>query len=259
MTLRETTKQIIALLEQKSGYLVHVREVPDLPTISTILIARGNLPAHVISFKNEKNQPPDYSIIFQCAMAIRMFECPPDDRKLIAGAPEGNMAVQDILTKPDGIAEQLQFTKAQLETFSEKLLMGLITHLRSIPLSIRVSEKLTLDYPELIELEVKQAERELQLNKETLSDDIQTVIPKEIFNSTQCINAAYAFFWADRLERPQIANPYRLAGFESQGNELLKLCADIPANPIHDYELIDKWADYLQIRSWYKWFPYESP
>lgn len=260
MKLRDTTKQMIALLEQKSGYLVHVREDPNLPVISTVIIARGNLPAHIISYKpGLNNESPDYSIIFQCAMSIRMFECPPDDRKLISASPEGNKALQAILTKQNGIAKKFHLTGVRLNELSDQLLMGLITHLRSIPLSLRVSEKLSLDYPELLELEVKQAEKELKINKESLSDRIREIMPPEVFNPTQCINAAFSIFWADHLERPEIANPYRLAGFESQGNELLKICAEIPSDPINDYELIDRWAEYLQIRSWYKWVPYESP
>ncbi len=92
MKLRETTKQIIALLEQKSGYLVHVRrpEDPNLPTISTIIIARGNLPAHIISYKpGLKNESPDYSIIFQCARETKGGEeladlrFPHEKRKII--------------------------------------------------------------------------------------------------------------------------------------------------------------------------------
>lgn len=260
MRLRDTTKQMIALLEQRSGYLVHVREDPNLPTISTIIIARGNLPAHIISYKpGLKNEPPDYSIIFQCAMSIRMFECPPDDRKLISSSQEGYKALHAILTKPNGMAGNFHLSGPSLDGFIDQLLMGLITHLRSIPLSLRVSEYLSVDHPELLELEVKQAEREIQINKESLADRIRESIPPEIFNPTQCINSAFALFWSERLERPEIANPFRLAGFESQGKELLKIFADIPGDPINDYELIDRWADYLQIRSWFKWTPYESP
>jgi len=75
LKLREVTNQMIAVLEQKSGCLVHVMEDPNLPTLSAIKIARGNIPAHIISYKPaSKNETPDYSIIFQCALAIRLFD-----------------------------------------------------------------------------------------------------------------------------------------------------------------------------------------
>jgi hypothetical protein len=84
-------------------------------------------------------------------------------------------------------------------------------------------------------------------------------MPPEIFNPTQAINAAYALFWADRLERPAIANPFLLAGFERQGMDLLEIFAEIPGDPVNDYELIDRWAEYLHIHDWYQWVPYEAP
>jgi len=68
----EITKQQIALLEKKSGCPVHVMEDADLSTMSAIKIARGNLAAHIISYKpGLKTESPDYSIIFQCALALR--------------------------------------------------------------------------------------------------------------------------------------------------------------------------------------------
>lgn len=260
MKLRDTTKQMISSLEQKSGCLVHVMEDANLPVSSSIKIARGNIPAHIISYKPVgKNETPDYAILFQCAMAMRLFDCPPEDRKLIRASQYGSDALQAILTRPNGIAHQFQFSGAPLEGFKDQLLNGLVTHLCSVALALRVSEKLSLEHPELIELEGAHAEQELNINKATLANQIKAIMPPEVFNPTQCINTAFAIFWAERLERPEIANPYRLAGFEAQGSELLKLFEGIPNDPINDYELIDSWADFLNIRDWYAWIPYQSP
>jgi hypothetical protein len=50
VTLHETTRKVIKELEEKSGYPVQVMEKPDLPTIATIRVARGNLPAHILYY-----------------------------------------------------------------------------------------------------------------------------------------------------------------------------------------------------------------
>jgi len=260
LKLREITKQLITLLEEKSGCPVHVMENTNLSTMSEIKIARGNLPAHIISYKPvSKIEAPDYAIIFQCALAIRLFDCPPDDRRLIGISPSGSESLEAILTRPNGIAEKHQLSDANLDGFTDQLLHGLITHLRSVPLGLRISEKLSLDHPELLDLESTQVEKELRLNKESLTESIREVMPQEVFDPTQSINAAFAIFWAGRLERSEIVNPYRLAGFESQGTELLKIYEEIPNDPKNDYELIDRWADYLHIRDWYTWLPYQAP
>ncbi len=159
MTLRETTKRIIALLEQRSGNLVHVIENPDLPVISTIRLARGVLPMHVITYKpGVKNKAPNYSINFRCIMSLRMFECPPDDRKVIAGSAQGLASIEDILVRTN---DSHPFN-IPLDVLCSRFLMALITHLLSVPLGLRVSQYLSVHHPELLEQEIAQAEWEFQ-------------------------------------------------------------------------------------------------
>ena len=260
MKLREVTRKVISSLEEKSGYLVQVTEDPALSTLATIRIARGNIPAHILSYRpGAKNESPDFAICWQCTFALRMYECPPDQRFLIASSPEGDRALDAILKAPGGIAQKYRLEKAQLEAFQQQLLGGLITHLRSVPIGLRVSEKLTLDYPELLELEAPHVEKELAIAKESLSPRVKEMMPAEIYNPTHSINAAHALSWAERLEKPEVVNPFRLAGFEEYGQNLLNIYESVPGEPEHDCELIDRWANYLNIRSWYSWLPYQAP
>ena len=260
MKIREVTRKVIATLEQKSGYIVTVMEDPALPTLATIRIARGNLPAHLLSYKpGTKNETPDFAICWQCALAMRMYDCPPDQRYLIGSNPNGDKALDAIIGAPSGIAQKLRLTKEQLDAFKQQLLSGLITHLRSVPVGLRVSETLTLDYPELLELEALHVEKELAIARESLSASVKEMMPAEIYNATHDINAAYALFWAARLEKPTVVNPFHLAGFDSYGQQLLNIYEAVPNDPSHDYELIDRWANYLKIRNWYSWLPYQAP
>lgn len=116
MTLRDTTKKIIAELEQKSGYMVHVMEDPNLPVISTIRIARDHILAHVLTYRHgPKKEAPDYAIIFQCALALRLFACPPDDRMLIGNSLEG----RDTLKTLPGDFSGLQLLSIQYVSFKQ--------------------------------------------------------------------------------------------------------------------------------------------
>lgn len=259
MTLREVTRKVISLLEETSGYFVTLMEEPNLPTFASIRIARG-VPAHILSYKpTARGEAPDFAICWQCAFAIRMYECPPEQRFLIGSAAEGEKAIITIVTAPNGVAQKYHLQGQQLDGFKQQLLGGLITHLRSVPIGLRVSETLTLDYPELLELEEQQAEQELAIGRESLSPSIKEMMPVEVYNPTQYINAAYALFWTARLEKPAVANPFHLAGYDKHGKQLLKIYETVPNDPLHDNELIDRWADYLKIRNWYSWLPYEAP
>jgi hypothetical protein len=260
LKLREITRKAIAVLEEKSGSRVTVVEDATLASLSSIRIARDNLPAHILSYKpGAKGDTPDFTICWQCAFALRMFECPPDQRFLIAANAEGGRLLEEILTAPNGVVQRYHLDDIQLQSFQSQLLHGLITHLRSVPIGLRVSQKLTLDFPELLELETANVDREWALANETLSASIQEMMPAQVFDPTQAIHTAYALFWAERLEKPEIVNPFRVAGFEEQGMHLLHLMDSIPGDPLHDNELIDSWANYLGIRNWYAWLPYQAP
>ena len=260
LELREITRKVMAALEAKSGYPVEVMEDADLPTLATIRIPRGLIPAHILMYKpGDKTETPDYVICWQCSMAMRTFDCPPEQRFVIGSTPTGAQEVERLLNSPNGVVQRYGLDAQHLLELRSQLLDGIITHLRSVPIGLRVSETLTLEYPELLDLEEKNVEKELAIASESLSDQIRELMPEAVFNSTQNINAAYALFWAARLEKPEIVNPFRLNRFEVQGQKLLDIYESVPNDPAHDYELIDKWAEFLNIRSWYKWMPYSPP
>lgn len=257
MNIREITKEIINQLENKSGYQVTILEDPALTTIANIKIARGNLPGHILSYRPSPGLEPDYAICWQCVFAMRMFECPHDQRSQITSSPLGEKKVEELIQK--GIGQKLQLPKNQIESLKQQLLSGLITHLRSVPIGFRVVTSLDNHYPELNDLKQQFAEQELKGGVDSLDTRIQKIMPPLIFNSTMFINSAHATFWSKNLNNPKLTNPYRSMGAVFQGQKLLEIAESIPADPINDEKLIDGWATYLKIQDWYSWIPYINP
>lgn len=105
---RDITRTIIGLLEERSGYPVQISAEPNLPTIATVRIARGTLPAHLVLYKPSTGENPDYAICWQCVIAMRLFECPPNQRFQIASSRKGEQAVTALLNAPGGLAQQYQ-------------------------------------------------------------------------------------------------------------------------------------------------------
>jgi len=258
MNLRDTTRKIISRLEEKSGYPVQIVEDKNLPVFASLRVARGPVPAHILSF----NAPPhdsslDFIICWQCALVLRLFERGHDERFQIASSPASIQQFEKILYAPDGVVIKFGLDTLQANTLRDQLLQGLITHLYSVAVGLRVSDRLTLDYPELLEFESQHVERELQINAEGLSEQVRANLPHEVFDATHKLNTAYALYWSQRLEKPEIVNAYRTRGFEPVGNELLKILERIANDAAHDYELADEWAKVLRIRDWYTWVKYE--
>ena len=257
LKLREITRELIKLLEEKSGYPVEVMEDPRISTLATIRIARDNLPAHILSYGPTPGTPPDYAICWQCAFAIRMFECPPEKRFQIAGSPAGEKTLMNLLE--NGIGRKLHLSYVQLEPLKQQLFSGLITHLRSVPIGLRVISWLDHNYPALKDLEQSFAEQELKMGIDSLDTRIRDMMPPEVFDPTTYINAAHAAYWAERLGRSALINPYRRMGFDSHGKKLLNIMLDMSEDSLYDTELIDRWAAYMKIQDWYTWVPYIAP
>lgn len=259
MKLREITREVIQRLEEKSGYQVHVMEDPNLSTIAAIRIARDNVPAHILSVRPAPGASPDYAICWQCVFAMRMFECPEGERFQIAASQLGNEAVERLLNAPGGIVRKLRLNGVQVGSLKQQLLGGLVTHLRSVPIGLRVVSWLGRTYPQLHEEERSLAEQELKMGRDSLAPRIKQMMPPEIFAPTAYINTAHAIFWAERLGEPKLVNPYRAQGYEPHGKKLLEIASQILDEPSQDKELIDSWATQLKIKDWYTWLPYLAP
>ncbi len=125
MKLREITRELIKLLEEKSGYPVQVLENPKLATLSTIRIARNNVPGHTLYYCPSPGMPPDYAICWQCAFAMRMFECPPEERVQISASSAGEKIVESLIA--NGIGQKMHLSHTQLASLNQQVLLGLVT------------------------------------------------------------------------------------------------------------------------------------
>jgi len=260
LELRRVTREVIKLLEDKSGIPVRVLQEQKLTTIATVRIARkGSVPVHFVLYKPSAGESPDYSICFECGYILRLFSTPPEQRFDIAESIHGQEEVEKEISLPGGIATKYRLKKAQIEEIRTQFLSGMITHLRSVPVGLRVSEWLSSSYPELNEVQETHVKKELQINRESLKEKIKEITPPKIFQATQAINAAYALYWSDKYGKPDIFNPFRLYGFEKDGETLINIYKNTPDDPSYDKILIDTWAKHLSITDWYNWVSYQPP
>jgi len=258
LELRQVTREILRSAEEVSGLPVHVMEDPKLGTIATVRMARGAMPAHVVLYKPMPGEPPDYLICYQCGFILRKFAVPPESRFDLADTAAARDYVHTAMLSPDGAARKFNLKEPQIAELQNQFLQAVLVHLLSIPIGMRVAAWLRDTYPELQEAQKVQVLRELAEGREALSPQIRNITPTKVYTSSQCISAAYAIYWAVTYKRPDLMAPYR-AKFEKCGNNLLTIWRDVPDDPAHDVELVDRWADALALGGWYTWNPYESP
>jgi len=258
MSLSETTRKVLGLVEERSGIPVYVEPDPNLPgtLLAKVVMARDNLPLHRVFYRPNSVVPPDYLICQQAGFILRFFAAPAGQRFDFAASDAGTKAVED-LVKAHPVAKMLPpHALPQLITM---LRDGLLSHLRSIPLGMRVDRWLATDYPDLLPLQKQSVLRQLEDSAATLAPKHRQTSPKLIFDVTESISAAFAAFWAGRLHQPQMVLPFKSAGFLHSGESLLEIWENTPDDAVNDRLIVDKWAEKLGIAGWQQWVPYSAP
>lgn len=258
MSLSDITQQVLQLVEARSGIHVHVEADPSLPgtTLATVVMARGKLALHRVSYRPDSSSAPDYLICQQAGFILRVFDAPPERRFDFAVSPEAHAAVER-LVKSHPVAKVVP--PQALPQLCQILGSGLLSHLRSIPVGMRVDRWLATDFPALAELQKASVLRQLQDSVATLAPQHRQASPQKIFDATQAISAAFASFWALRLNQPHLALPFKAAGFLQAGQELLAIWESTPDIAENDRTIIDAWAEKLGIAGWHQWVPYSAP
>lgn len=249
--LRRTTRSLITLVEAQTGKQVVVLDEPSLQTHATVRIARGDAPAHVIRYKPMAGEEPDYLICHQCGFILRKYSVPVTERFDFGSNRVGTSIVARLIR--DAMGKKNHLDVDRLAKVAQQILDGLLIHLISAPLGLRVGRWLREDYPDLISLQNRQIMREITTNERTNTSDLKRSLPKKVFDVSQTINAAYAIAWAGTLGQPDLTWPY--TSYLREGQGLVDLLDDIPVEPEHDRELIDAWGEQLQLSEWYQWVP----
>jgi hypothetical protein len=108
MSLSETTRSVLRLVEERSGIPVHVEPDPNLPgtILAKVVMARENLLLHRIFYRPNSTTPPDYLICQQAGFILRFFAVPADRRFDFAASDAGTKAVEE-LVKAHPVAKML--------------------------------------------------------------------------------------------------------------------------------------------------------
>ena len=258
VTLRAETQQVIAELERVSGLPVQVLPVPDLGVMANTVTPPHATGGHVIQVRSDIPFK-DYVVAVQCGHILRLLALPESQRFQLATADTASEWASKIVRTFMANSRKSSPPQPVLRTFTDQLLAGLFTQLRSIPIEMRIAAWLAADYPGLAD---KQAESLAAQQKEALSclsPQVRAVVPDEIVSASILLNTAYALFCDRLLETTELQVPYAASGFKDLGQALLRIFDELPAEPSSDRALVDRWAQEIGLDGKYTWIPLPSP
>ena len=259
MPLLDTTREVIRMVEEKSGFPVDVGVDPRLSTIAVVKMARGPIQMHRIVYNPNYSAQVDYTICFQCGFILRLFEHEPDKRVDFAGNGIGRSEVEKLLMDPGSGAQKMRMQKPQIMQLRDQLFDGIMMQLRSVPIGMRIDLWLLNQYSELREQQRASLLKQFRANVEILKPEYERTFPAKIYQPNLTMNIAYARFWADLNGEPNLARAYRNHSYTPNALALLKIYNEMPGDPTNDRNLIDAWANELGLQGWYNWVKYETP
>jgi hypothetical protein len=249
LRLRAPVQRLLDEVEDVTGRSVQVMRDADLAVLATIQIARHGAPFHVLRYR-PTDGPIDYFVAYQAGMLLRQFRVPPSERMDFAPLAGGAKGVEALLGARPGLGKQDLDVLPRMAEFVAR--WALLT-LRSIPVGMRVDDGLARNHPELRELQVEGVAEHHRQNLQVLSMRVGRLdVPSTLlgFNAAQALHA-------DRLlGTDRFTTPYRAAGAIEQGQQLLDIFDELPADPSTDRTLIDRWAAACGMTGWYEWTPY---
>lgn len=209
------------------------------PTASEIAIAY-----------NPEAESIDYAIAHEAVRVMRYFEAAPEERYVLGSTPETRSAAyrqmeRDIQALPAPVRDVV---RGAFPMFYE----GMLTQLASAPADPWINNWLLDNYPSFDD-EIQRGLTDIMWRcHEALEPEAERLTPRTVYRASNGINAAFADFAAELLDRDDYAVPYNGTQHEKLGRALQKHNAMDRGHP-GDRETAAEWARMLGMEGWYGW------
>lgn len=243
----ESTQKLIDQATEISGHGFDIIYDRDLPIASSVNMAgREGRERHEIVLRLPSDEN-NYLIAWQAAFVIHQYRMPETERATLKPNPVALIPVKD---------ELLQLHPSiplnQREAFTEHVLGGVLTQLRSVPIGILIDLELNRNHPELHETQRQSLFNQVVEHVACLQMTTD-MFPKTLLRANQVMNAAQALMTSQLFEEEGIFAPYEAVNMRAAAEVLLETCLHQTFDETTDRQVIDAWGKDLGIETWYQW------
>lgn len=219
----------------------------SLPIASSVRMAgREGRDRHEIILRLPSDEN-NYLIAWQAAFVLHQYQMPETERANLKPEPSALIPV-----KADLLALHPSIPINQREAFSEHVIGGVLTQLRSMPVGMLIDINLHRNYPELHATQQQSLTHQVVEHIACLQMTPE-MFPRTLLRANQVMNAAQALMVAELFDMAGIFEPYRTVGMEAAATLLLEVCLNQVFDETLDRDIIDAWGRYLGIEQWYRW------
>ncbi len=242
-----STQSLIDQAASVSGYGFDIVFDASLPVASSVRIAgREGRERHEIVLRLPSDEN-NYLIAWQAAFVLHQYRTPETERtNLQPNAAYLAKVKEELLSMHPSIP------LAQREAFSDHVIGGVLTQLRSMPVGLLIDIELHREYPELHPTQKQSLINQVVENIGCLQLT-PDMFPRTLVRANQVMNGVQALMVAELFDIADIFEPYRQCGMEAAAALLLEPCMQQIFEGTTDRQLIDTWGRNLGIDQWYRW------
>lgn len=241
---------IVERVERVSGKRIDFRPTPKLDVRARTKMARERMSRHVILFNPKEWPHLSHIIAHECARILRIFEIPPEDRRVPASTSE------TLRVARSEIYEEAEYLPADLrDEVVDMWIHGLVTQVTSQPIDVRIEEWIRDNYPGLKDEQKRSLRTETRTITASISPDVKHTTPASVFRRSYALNYAYLDHMGDVMGR----------SFEGKfrgDREVIALGEEVSRvldnDEISDQELVNRLAEVITMHDWFVWVDFED-
>jgi hypothetical protein len=254
---------LIAQLEESTGYPVHREERGDVPFAVAKMEAAWThrKPHHTIVTKADANPLHLGHLVSHELMHLRLqhdARVAGRNRLFMTSAQTREFAIRSMAADIEAL-QRTGHAEDSIEKFILNLVNGLANFLFNCPLDMLIERRLFQEYPELRPAQYISLQKIARDNWSVNSNpEVRRLTPANVMRASLALNGAYALF-LDELLAPvsNLAPAYKdLKTYELSKRiyaEWKERSQDL--DPGDEYMLVDRFAELVGLTGWYGWLP----
>ena len=250
--LTKSVLRIMKMAEDATGKKIETAEISNLPVSARIEPARPDMPVHRLLISPEADEQINYIIANQCGHILRLYAAPPERRFMPIANRRTMMSF--ILETENDINRISEYAgKEKIKRLVRLWYEGAVYQLTKMPPDIMIDKWIYDEFPELRPIQLASIRNQRKTAVLSLSEDLKKITPAKVYNASNIMN--YAFFKSleDYFHLDFVA-PYHNTVFIYEGSALARLTENEYINSHEgDREMIDKWAQRLDLTKWFEW------
>jgi len=258
LTICDSVEALVSRVETETGKPVRWIQAPDMPTMVEVRPARKKDEDHLIYISGGFRDPEGQHLIAcKCYQILRLGREKEEDRLMpVAGQEQFNNArmrlASDAGSRPD-LAKALNE-----DEIVQSWVFGVINQLVSQPADIHIQKAVREELPELKEAQQQVLDQQVRDFQAAMSEEVKRFSPKVIYDASLIMNGVYLHL-LDRLMGTDFVSRVEPLPQSRKIERLLEASlAVLEDSPAGDRRLTETWADFLTIRDWFEWAPFED-